>query len=386
MFFYIIYDILYINIYFYKIIMTSKELIDNILFYSSEKWYSDIHINTNNLVKIRDESWEISDLNKIIVWEKELEIPKMSLSSIKSIIYVLAWERWYEKFQLELELDVSYSIKNWNRYRVNCYIDTEGYSIAMRAIPNKIPSLDELGLWEQVKKLCDSGKGLILVTWPTGSWKSTNLAAMIDYININYAKHIITIEDPVEFVYKSKKSLINQREVWSHTKNFAKAIRASLREDPDVIMIWEMRDPETIKAAITLAETGHLVLSTLHTNDSVQTVDRIVDIFPSGQQKQIRMQLAMSLSGIISQRLLPRIDKKAKVAAREILISDDAVKNLIITGKTHQLYSVLEVWKDKWMILMDKYLIALYKKAIISKETLNSYSRDKESIEMMFWK
>ena len=364
--------------------MTSKELINNILAYASIQWYSDIHINTDSLVKIRNKSWEISDLETIKIQDQELKIPKMTIDNIKSIIYVLAWERWYEKFQLEQELDASYATQDWNRYRVNCYMDTAWYSIALRAIPNTIPNLDELGLWSQIKKMCDSGSGLILVTWPTGSGKSTNLAAMIEYINSNYKKHIITIEDPVEFSFKSKKSLINQREIWSNTKNFPKAIKASLREDPDVIMIWEMRDPETIKAAITLAETWHLVLSTLHTNDSVQTVDRIVDIFPANQQKQIRMQLAMSLTWIISQRLLPTKDNTWKVAAREILIPDDATKNLIITWKTHQLYSVLEVSQDKGMILMDKYLIVLYKKWLISKETLVSYARDKENIEMMF--
>ena len=364
--------------------MTPKELINGILKFAELREYSDIHINTDSSVKIRNKSGEIENLEKIIIESEEIVIPKMTIEEIKSIIYVLGWERGYEKFQLEMELDISYSIENWNRYRVNCYMDTAWYSIAMRSIPNKIPTMDELWLWTQIKKLCDSSWGLILVTGPTGSWKSTNLAAMVNYINKTQKKHIITIEDPVEFAFKSEKSLINQREVWSHTKGFAKAIRASLREDPDVIMIWEMRDPETIKAAITLAETGHLVLSTLHTNDSVQTVDRIVDIFPGNQQKQIRMQLAMSLSWIISQRLISRIDKKWKIAAREILIADDAVKNLIITWKTHQLYSVLEVWKDKWMILMDKYLIALYKKWLISKESLFSYARDKENIEMQF--
>ena len=364
--------------------MTSKELINHILEYCSNKGYSDIHINTNNLVKIRNNSWEIENLEKIEIDWKELQIPKMTLDNIKSIIYVLAWERWYEKFQLEMELDSSYAISSWVRYRVNCYMDTNGYSIALRIIPNKIPSMEELWLWEQIKKLCNSSKWLVLVTWPTGSGKSTNLAAMIDYINNNFKKHIITIEDPVEFSFKEKKSLINQREIWSNTKGFPEAIRASLREDPDVIMIWEMRDPETIKAAITLAETGHLVFSTLHTNDSVQTVDRIVDIFPSSQQKQIRMQLAMSLSWIISQRLISRKDIDGKIAAREILIANDPVKNLIITWKTHQLYSILEVWKDEGMILMDKYLITLYKKWLISKESLISYARDKENIEMMF--
>ena len=364
--------------------MTGKELIDNILTFCANEKYPDIHINTWKKVKIRNVSGNIVDLEKIIIDSNELNIPEITSDIIKSMIYALAWDRWYEKFQLDMELDVSYS-SNWNdRFRVNCYIDSNWYSIALRIIPSEIPDLDQLWLWEQVKKLCDSWKWLILVTGPTGSWKSTNLAAMIEYINKTKNKHIITIEDPVEFSFQWKKSLINQREVWSHTKSFASAIRASLREDPDVIMIWEMRDPETIKAAITLAETWHLVLSTLHTNDSVQTVDRIVDVFPENSQKQIRMQLAMSLSWIISQRLVPKKDNNWRVAAREILITNDAVRNLIITWKTHQLYSVLEVWKAQGMILMDKYLIALYKKDIITKDTLISYARDKEAIEMMF--
>jgi len=364
--------------------MTSKELINAVLKYASEQNYPDIHLNTWKTIKIRNSSWDIENLENIIIDWEEFEMPIIDLDKMKSIIYVL-WEwRWYDKFQLEMELDTSYSIDWWDRFRVNCYMDVDWYSIALRLIPKEIPTLEELWLWEQIKKLCDTWKWLILVTWPTGSGKSTNLAAMINYINKNKKKHIITIEDPVEFSFKSEKSLVNQREVWSHTKDFARAIRASLREDPDVIMIWEMRDPETIKAAITLAETWHLVLSTLHTNDSVQTVDRIVDVFPGNQQKQIRMQLAMSLAWIISQRLITREDKEWRVAAREILIADSAVKNLIITWKTHQLYSVLEIWKDKWMILMDKYLIALYKKWLISKENLMSYARDKEVIEMMF--
>lgn len=364
--------------------MTSNELINHILEYCSSKKYSDIHINTWKKIKIRNNSWNIVDLEKIFIWEEELSVPEINLDNIKSFIYVLWWDRGYEKFQLELELDTSFVIKSWERFRVNCYMDVDWYSIALRSIPSKIPDLDELWLWDQIKKLCDSSKWLILVTWPTWSGKSTNLAAMINYINKTKNKHIITIEDPVEFSFKSEKSLVNQREIWSHTKSFSSAIRASLREDPDVIMIWEMRDPETIKAAITLAETGHLVLSTLHTNDSVQTIDRIVDVFPSSAQKQIRMQLAMSLSWIISQRLVSRDDKEWRIAAREILITNDAVKNLIITWKTHQLYSVLEVWKDTGMILMDKYLIALFKKKLISRENLLSYARDKEAIEMMF--
>lgn len=362
--------------------MNSKELINKILQFSTAENYPDIHINSDSKVKIRNKSGEIENLETINTNWADFNIPEISEEWVKEIIIAIVWERWFQKFEDEMELDSSYMIEWWDRYRINCYKDTAWYSIALRRIPNKIPTLAELWLGDQIETMCNKNKWLILVTWPTWSGKSTNLAAMIDYINKNHKKHIITIEDPVEFAFKSDKSLINQREIWSHTKWFDKAIRASLREDPDVIMIWEMRDPETIKAAITLAETGHLVFSTLHTNDSVQTIDRIVDIFPGAQQKQIRMQLAMSLVWVVSQRLIARSDKEWRIAAREILVTNDAVKNLIITGKTHQLYSILEIWQKQWMILMDKYLIALYKKNIISKETLMSYVRDKEWTEM----
>ena len=363
--------------------MNPKELLNSILEYVSKEWFPDIHLNSWEKVKVRNKSGDIESLDSILVWEKDIKLPLLPLKWIKWIIIAIIWESGFSKFETDMELDTSYSVNDKDRYRVNCYIDTDWYSIAMRRIPNKIPTLDDLWLSENVESMCNRSKWLILVTGPTWSGKSTNMAAMIDYINKNHKKHIITIEDPVEFSIKSNKSLINQREIWSHTKWYANAIRASLREDPDIIMIWEMRDPETIKAAITLAETGHLVISTLHTNDSVQTVDRIVDIFPWAQQKQIRMQLAMSLVWIVSQRLVSRIDKKWRIAAREILVANDAVRNLIIQWKTHQLYSVLEIWKKEWMILMDKYLMALYSKEIISKDTLMSFVRDKEGTELM---
>ncbi len=363
--------------------MNYIELLNNVLDYASKENYPDIHINTWEIIKIRNKSWDIENLSVIKIGDNEVKLPIIPLEWLKSIILWIAWESWFDKFQRDMELDTSYSYDDSDRYRVNCYIDTDWYSIAMRRIPNKIPTLVELWLGDQIENMCNKSKWLILVTWPTWSGKSTNMASMIDYINKNKKKHIITIEDPVEFAIKSEKSLVNQREIWNHTKWYANAIRAALREDPDVIMIWEMRDPETIKAAITLAETGHLVISTLHTNDSVQTVDRIVDVFPWSQQKQIRMQLAMSLVWVISQRLISRSDKEWRIAAREILVANDAVRNLIIQWKTHQLYSVLEVWKKQWMILMDKYLMALYAKKIISKETLMSFVRDKEWTEMM---
>ena len=363
--------------------MTSKELFYNILKFSSDNKYPDIHLNSGHFPIYRNHNGDIENIEKLDIHWEEVTLKKLTSDRVKEFIVEIVWEEWFFKFEKNLELDTSYPFGNWDRYRVNCYKDSNWFSIALRIIPKEIPTIEELWLWDKVKEMCASWKGLILITGPTWSWKSTNLAAMIDYINKNFKKHIVTIEDPVEFSFSSNKSLINQREIWNHTHWFTQAIRASLREDPDVIMIWEMRDPETIKAALTLAETWHLVLSTLHTNDSVQTVDRIVDIFPTWQQKQIRMQLAMSLIWIMSQRLLPRKDKPWRIAAREMLIANDATKSLIISWKTHQLYSVLEVWQKLWMILMDKYLIALYKKEIISKDTLMSYIRDKESVEML---
>ncbi len=359
--------------------MPTNELLELILNEASKNNYPDVHIVTNQNVRVRNKSWKIEKLKSI--WDTTIWI--LDKETIKNIIIVLVWEEWYKNFVNTKELDTSHMISSWERYRINCYMDSNWYSIAFRIIPNNIPEMESLWLWNNIKELCSKNKWLILVTWPTGSGKSTNLASMINYINNNMNKHIITIEDPIEFAFNSNKSLINQREIWSHTNWFWNAIRASLREDPDVIMIWEMRDPETIKAAITLAETGHLVLSTLHTNDSVQTIDRIVDIFPWAQQSQIRMQLSQSLAWIISQKLISRDDKEWRIAVREILINNDATKNLIITGKTNQIYSVIEVSKNEWMILMDKYLLALYAKKIISKDTLMSYVRDKEWISMM---
>ena len=360
-----------------------KEVFYALLELVSEKKYSDIHLNTENLPIIRNNSGEIEQVKSLIINGVETKTSILSKQDVKECIEIIIWKEATEIFKQTHEIDSSYKYWDKERYRVNCYVESNGYSIAMRTIPKKIPTLEELWLWEQIKSLCNKSKWLILMTWPTGTWKSTNIAAMIDYINKNYSKHIITIEDPIEFEFKSEKSLINQREIGIHTKSFPAAIRASLREDPDVIVIWEMRDPETIRAAITLAETGHLVFSTLHTNDTVQTIDRIVDVFPAAQQDQIRMQFAMSLLGVLSQRLLPRSDKDGRIAAREILLNNDAVRNLIISGKTHQLYSVIEIGQKSGMILMDKYLIALYKKWFINKEILMSFARDKENIEML---
>lgn len=363
--------------------MIIKDLLFAILQICTQEKYPDIHLNTWFTPIIRNHNWEIHRLEHITVNNEIIPAPILTKEMMKNIIIELVWYNGMDKFMETYELDTSYQYQEKDRYRVNCYLDSNWYSVALRIIPNQIPTLEELNLGDTIREMCNRSKWLILVTWPTWSWKSTNLAAMIDYMNKNFKKHIITIEDPVEFAFESNQSLINQREIWNHTKGFPQAIRSALREDPDIIMVWEMRDPETIRAAITLAETGHLVLSTLHTNDTVQSVDRIIDVFPNGQQDQIRMQLAMSLVWIISQRLLPRIDKEWRIPAREILIANDAVRNLIITWKTHQLYSVIEVSSKNGMILMDKYLIFLYKKWVISKDTLFSYARDKDGVDLL---
>lgn len=363
--------------------MTILEIYSAILDIAEEKKYSDVHINTGSHPMLRDLSGDIISIKKITVNNQKIDTPILSNDNVLEIILHVLWKDNFKIYRENYEMDGSYQHNTSSRYRINCYKDSNGSSIALRSISEDIPTLESLGLWEQIKSMCKKSKWLVLITWSTGAGKSTNLAAMIDYINTNFSKHIITIEDPIEFVFKNKKSLINQREIWIHTASFAGAMKSSLREDPDIIMIWEMRDPETIKAAITLAETGHLVFSTLHTNDTVQSIDRVVDVFPSGQQEQIRMQLAMSLVWVVAQRLVPRSDKDERIAAREILLNNDAVRNLIISWNTHQLYSVIEIGQKQGMILMDNYLVALYKKWLINKETLESYVRDKENIDIL---
>ncbi|MBP8016671.1 PilT/PilU family type 4a pilus ATPase, partial [Candidatus Gracilibacteria bacterium] len=323
----------------------------------------DIHIMTDNCPCVRKHDGDIEYQENFGVLKKE---------DIKEIITeMLGGEKEFQNFSFSLEQDFSYTLDE-AKFRVNIYNDSRGYSIAMRYIPIDIPALETLNITKEVRELLHKGKGLILVTGPTGSGKSTTLASMIQYINNTFKKHIITIEDPIEFNFRSNKCIINQREIGTHSKSFLRAIKSALREDPDVIMVGEMRDPETISAALTLAETGHLVLSTLHTNDTVSSIDRIVDSFPAAAQSQIRTQLAMSLIGVVSQILLPKKDSSTRVVVREVLFNNDAVKSLIIRGNTHQIYSIIELSGQDGMILMDKYLEVLYNKGLISKEIYNS--------------
>ncbi|NQZ01405.1 MAG: type IV pilus twitching motility protein PilT [Bdellovibrionales bacterium] len=289
----------------------------------------------------------------------KLDHPALDNKGVQSLLFEILSEKQKKQFVENWELDCSYAIKGLGRFRVNVFMQRRGMGAVFRVIPEKIMSAKELGLPENVLRLIDVPRGLVVVTGPTGSGKSTTLAALINTINEEKKEHILTIEDPIEFVHENKMSLINQREVSSHTKSFANALKAALREDPDIILVGEMRDLETIELAMTAAETGHLVFGTLHTNSAAKTVDRIIDVFPQGQQAQIRVMLAESLRGVIAQTLFPRADKPGRVAALEILINTHAVGNLIREGKTFQIPSAMQTGAEQGMMTFEKTITNL---------------------------
>lgn len=270
------------------------------------------------------------------------------------------------------ELDMSYGLKDLGRFRVNIYKNKGTYAAAFRTINSNVPSFESLGLSEAVRKITERPRGLILVTGPTGSGKSTTLASMIDYINSTRSEHILTIEDPIEFVHQSKKSVIHQRELGQDTRSFANALKSSLREDPDIILVGEMRDIETIGLALTAAETGHLVFGTLHTSSAAQTIDRIIDVFPEGQQQQIRVQLGGCLEAVFAQTLIQKLQpdgtKKGRVMAQEILIKNNAIANMIREGKSAQIYSALQTGGGAGMQTLEAALSNLYRKKLITAE------------------
>jgi twitching motility protein PilT len=308
--------------------------------------------------------------------------PKVTREDVDWMIANIMNEEQQRRFKEHWEFDFSYSIEGKGRFRVNVFQEKNGPSIAFRVIAEKIPTLQELGLGQEIERLLMLRHGLVLVTGPTGMGKSTTLAAMVDYVNHNRNAHIITIEDPIEYVYQNKNSLITQREVNVHTHSFANAIRAALRQDPDVLLVGEMRDLETIAAAVTMAETGHLVFSTLHTQDAAQTIDRIIDVFPPYQQQQIRTQVGNTLKGVISQALLPRVDGNGRVAAREILLTNDGIRNCIIQGQVHQIYSMIQIGQAEGMILMDQSLENLVREGLISKDDALSKATDIDSLAL----
>ena len=279
------------------------------------------------------------------------------------------------------EIDLSYVLPGISRFRVNAYKQRGTYSIAFRVIWINIPTLQELGFPEVFKELALKPRGLVLVTGPTGSGKSTTLAAMVNHINQHRNCHVLTLEEPIEYLHKHNKSMINQREVGGDTASFANGLRAALREDPDVLLVGEMRDLETIATALTAAETGHLVLSTLHTTGAALTIDRIIDVFPPNQQQQIRIQLAGVLEGVISQLLLPTIDGRGMVVALEILLANTAIRNLIREGKTHQISTVIQTNSKSGMKSMDYSLSELVRKGKLSREEADSRSSDTEMLK-----
>lgn len=284
--------------------------------------------------------------------------------------------------QKDKEFDFSFAFGNLGRFRVNAFHERGNMAAALRLIPNEIKNVNELGMPPIVMKFADFPRGLVLVTGPTGSGKSTTLAALVDKINTERADHIITIEDPIEFTHKSKKSVVVQREVHYDTYSFSAALRSSLRQDPDVVLIGEMRDLETISAAITIAETGHLVFATLHTNSAAQSIDRMIDVFPPHQQPQIRAQLANILQAIVSQRLVPSIGG-GRVVAAEILVANSAVRNIIREGKSHQLDAVIQTGAEQGMQTMDRTLAALVQAGTISLDEARNFAVDLTEFERM---
>ncbi|MDQ1403893.1 MAG: twitching motility protein PilT [Actinomycetota bacterium] len=297
------------------------------------------------------------------------EFPVMNGSEIRRMIYAILTQKQREKFESELELDTSHSVPGLGRFRVNVFLQRDSVGSVMRVIPFELVPLEKLGLPESVKQFAEQPRGLVLVTGPTGSGKSTTLASLVDIINRTKACHIMTVEDPIEFLHEHKAAVVNQREVGEDTYSFAAALKHVLRQDPDVILVGEMRDLETISTALTAAETGHLVFATLHTQDAPQSVDRIIDVFPAHQQQQVRVQLAASLQGIVTQQLVPTPGGRGRAVACEVLIATPAIRNLIRDGKTHQIYSSMQAGGKYGMQTMDQSLSALVKRNVITMET-----------------
>jgi len=310
-------------------------------------------------------------------------LQELGSEQIKTLLLNIIDEHQKNHLFAEKELDFSYSLPGISRFRVNYFFQRNSLSAAFRVIKAKIATIEELRLPPQIKEFAAYPRGLVLVTGPTGSGKSTTLAAIIDLINENRVENIITIEDPIEYLYKHKKSLISQREVGSDTKSFANALKYVLREDPDIILVGEMRDLETISSALTAAETGHLVFSTLHTQDAAQTLDRVVDIFPPHQQQQVRIQLSGTLKAVLVQQLIPTIDNQGRVPAVELMFSNVAIRNLIREMKTHQIYSAIQSGGRRGMITMDMSLADLYRKGLISREIALEKCHHREDMERM---
>lgn len=343
--------------------------ITDLLAFGAKNKASDLHLSSG-----------ISPMIRVHGDMRRINLPEMSAEEVGNMVTSVMNDHQRKIYQQNLEVDFSFELPNVARFRVNAFNIGRGPADVFRTIPSTVLSLEELKAPSIFQKIAESPRGMVLVTGPTGSGKSTTLAAMINYINETQPAHILTIEDPIEFVHQSKKSLINQRELHQHTLSFANALRSALREDPDVILVGEMRDPETIGLALTAAETGHLVFGTLHTTGAAKTVDRIVDVFPAGEKEMVRSMLSESLTAVISQNLLKTHDGNGRVASHEILIANPAVRNLIRENKITQINSVLQTGQASGMQTMDQSLQSLVRQGLIAPEVARRRAQNSESM------
>jgi len=336
--------------------------ISELLIFAVENKGSDLHVSSAEqpFIRINGEM-------------RKVELPNLDREDVHNMIYGILNDQQRKTYEEHLELDFSFDLGEYGRFRCNVFKQQRGDAAVFRTIPNKIPTFEELGLTKVFANIARLEKGLVLVTGPTGSGKSTTLAAMIDLINTEFKGHILTIEDPIEFVHTSKNSLVNQRELGPHTHSFSNALRSALREDPDVILVGEMRDLETISLALTAAETGHLVFGTLHTSGAPNTIDRIVDVFPAGQQNQVRAMVAESLQAVISQVLFKKRDGKGRVAAFEIMVSNPAVRNLIRENKIFQITSIMQTSRGIGMQTIETSAQDLVDRNLVSKDEVAFY-------------
>jgi twitching motility protein PilT len=332
---------------------------------------SDLHLSTNTAPQVR-----------VHGHLQVLEGPPLTPADTKQLAYSVLTDAQKKRFEESLELDFSFGIRGLARFRCNVFNQRGAVAAVYRVIPEQIKNFQELGLPQVIATLADRPRGLVLVTGPTGSGKSTTLAAIIDKINAERRDHILTIEDPIEYLHPHKSCLVNQREVHSDTIGFAQALRAALREDPDVVLIGELRDLETIESALRIAETGHLTFATLHTNSAAQTINRIIDVFPAHQQGQIRTQLSLVLEGIVCQTLLPKASGTGRVVALEIMVPSPAIRNLIRDDKVHQIYSSMQAGQEKLgMQTMNQALATLYQRRLVTLETAMGASSHKEELQ-----